>query len=173
MNDLHFRELLDALLRDGSSAAPVASLIAEQFLGRALGISRTSSTNSNVKNVLPSSQIPSIQGGGITSVFQGLPLTGLILRQFTGRETPAETYQPVRYTGPDPIQLDSTLTTPGSPSGGGRVADESAAAANRTPTVVINVSAMDSRSILDRSDDIASAVRQAMLTYQPFDDIWR
>lgn len=39
------------------------------------------------------------------------------------------------------------------------------------PTVQINVSAMDSRSFLDHSDDIARAVRQAMLQSSSLNDV--
>jgi hypothetical protein len=35
----------------------------------------------------------------------------------------------------------------------------------------VNVSAMDSQSFMDRSDDIASAVRAAMLNMHPINDV--
>lgn len=39
------------------------------------------------------------------------------------------------------------------------------------PQVVVNVSAMDSQSFMDRSDDIARAVRSAMLHMHPLNDV--
>jgi hypothetical protein len=39
------------------------------------------------------------------------------------------------------------------------------------PQVVVNVSAMDSQSFLDRSNDIASAVRDAMIHMHPLNDV--
>ena len=39
------------------------------------------------------------------------------------------------------------------------------------PQVVVNVSAMDSQSFMDRSDDIARAVRSAMLHMHPLNDL--
>ena len=39
------------------------------------------------------------------------------------------------------------------------------------PQVVVNVSAMDSQSFLDRSGDIALAVRDAMLHMHPVNDL--
>ena len=51
---------------------------------------------------------------------------------------------------------------PGSPPG---------AAASSSPQVVVNVSAMDSQSFLDRSHDIAQAVRQAMLNMHSINDV--
>jgi hypothetical protein len=35
----------------------------------------------------------------------------------------------------------------------------------------VNVNAMDSQSFMDRSDDIASAVRAAMLNMHPINDV--
>ena len=37
--------------------------------------------------------------------------------------------------------------------------------------VTVNVSAMDSQSFMDRSGDIASAVREAMLNLHPINDV--
>ncbi|MCC6364698.1 MAG: hypothetical protein IT165_14350 [Bryobacterales bacterium] len=39
-----------------------------------------------------------------------------------------------------------------------------------TSSVVVNVQAMDSRSFLDHRDDIASAVREALLNSHPLGD---
>jgi hypothetical protein len=39
------------------------------------------------------------------------------------------------------------------------------------PQVIVNVSAMDSQSFMDRSADIASAVREAMLNLHPINDV--
>jgi hypothetical protein len=40
-----------------------------------------------------------------------------------------------------------------------------------SPQVTVNVSAMDSQSFMDRSSDIASAVREAMLNLHPINDV--
>lgn len=107
-------------------------------------------------------------------IVPGIPLAGGLLRSLFGSESEEVPMTPVRYTAPDPIQIGATLPTgPGSDMVGMRGATEGVAGYSNGPAVIINVSAMDSLSILDRSDDIANAVRQAMLTYQPFDDIWR
>jgi hypothetical protein len=42
---------------------------------------------------------------------------------------------------------------------------------NAAPQITVNVSAMDSQSFMDRSDDIASAVRAAMLNMHPINDV--
>jgi hypothetical protein len=43
--------------------------------------------------------------------------------------------------------------------------------ASAAPQVTVNVSAMDSQSFMDRSGDIASAVREAMLNLHPINDV--
>jgi hypothetical protein len=45
------------------------------------------------------------------------------------------------------------------------------AAAQGSPQIVVNVSAMDSQSFMDRSGDIAQAVRQAMLSMNSINDV--
>jgi hypothetical protein len=50
-------------------------------------------------------------------------------------------------------------------------AGERSTAASPAPQVVVNVSAMDSQSFMDRSDDIARAVRDAMLHMHPINDV--
>jgi hypothetical protein len=40
-----------------------------------------------------------------------------------------------------------------------------------SPQITVNVNAMDSQSFMDRSDDIASAVRAAMLNMHPINDV--
>ncbi len=103
-----------------------------------------------------------------------LPLAGSFLRTLLGGHTESAAPPAVRYSMPGSIRLETNLGAnplAESADSWGEGLDERGK--QMSPTVVININAMDSRSILDRSDDIASAVRQAMLTYQPFDDIWR
>ena len=40
-----------------------------------------------------------------------------------------------------------------------------------TPQITVNVQAMDARSFLDRSSDIAAAVREAMLNLNSINDV--
>jgi hypothetical protein len=47
----------------------------------------------------------------------------------------------------------------------------SAAAAAPAPQITVNVSAMDARSFMDRSGDIAAAVRDAMLNLNSINDV--
>jgi len=81
------------------------------------------------------------------------------------------------YTAPPSVQVSDTLrsATPsaGSASSAGTSGSgaSGASAASASPQVTVNVSAMDSQSIMDRSGDIASAVREAMLNLHPINDV--
>jgi hypothetical protein len=81
------------------------------------------------------------------------------------------------YTPPPSVQIGDTLrsATPSAVSaGGGASGGNSAGAVNQASPathVTVNVSAMDSQSFMDRSSDIASAVREAMLNLHPINDV--
>jgi hypothetical protein len=81
------------------------------------------------------------------------------------------------YTPPPSVQMSDTLrtATPSAPSAGsagaGRSGGSSSGSASAAPQVTVNVSAMDSQSFMDRSGDIANAVRQAMLNLHPINDV--
>ena len=79
------------------------------------------------------------------------------------------------YTPPPSVQLSDTLRSatpsavPASAPSDGAGAGSSGAGAS--PQVTVNVSAMDSQSFMDRSGDIANAVREAMLNLHPINDV--
>jgi hypothetical protein len=80
------------------------------------------------------------------------------------------------YTPPPSIQISDTLrnATPAVPAAAASpVAHDVAApqAASAAPQITVHVNAMDSQSFLDRSADIASAVRDAMLNLHPINDV--
>ena len=79
------------------------------------------------------------------------------------------------YVPPAPVQIDGALRTSetGSRSTSSSNADVSPAGSQpaATPHITVNVSALDSQSFMDRSTDIASAVREAMLNLHPINDV--
>jgi hypothetical protein len=85
------------------------------------------------------------------------------------------------YVPPAPVAINATLqgmapsTAPAtSGTASAAPAASSGGGGNNTtmaPQVTVNVSAMDSQSFMDRSADIASAVRQAMLNLHPINDV--
>jgi len=127
----------------GSSAGSTAGKVASSLFGGALGFLSPIVT-------------------GILSLFGG------------GSSTPAAL--PV-YTPPPPVAIGGILNSPtaapaqaasgapasGQPSGGSQT--------NYSPQITVNVSAMDSQSFMDRSNDIASAVREAMLNNHPINGV--
>jgi len=92
---------------------------------------------------------------------------------------------PVPYMQPLPIQLDAGFSAAG---GGTAFATDStegnlpramtspsasSSSSQSSPQITVQVQAMDSQSFLDRSQDIAAAVRQAMLESTVLNDVIR
>jgi len=81
------------------------------------------------------------------------------------------------YTPPLPVSISGVVqaTPVPSQSSGGSSAPAAPASnssqTNYSPQITVNVSAMDSQSFMDRSNDIASAVREAMLNMHPINDV--
>jgi hypothetical protein len=124
----------------------------------------------------------SVLGGGLGLLS---PIVSGIAKLFgAGESKPAPL--PI-YVPPAPVQIDGALRSPGASGQGGNqsspastatpiqapAAKESVAAAQNAPAphITVNVSAMDSQSFMDRSADIASAVREAMLNLHPINDV--
>jgi hypothetical protein len=102
------------------------------------------------------------------------PLISGIAGLFGGGSKPAAL--PV-YLPPPPVSVEGTLraTTAAGQSGNapstGTLPASGASQPAAAPSITVNVSAMDSQSFMDRSADIASAVREAMLNLHPINDV--
>jgi len=106
------------------------------------------------------------------------PLIGGLLRLFGGGGGTSEAPAFAPYAPPEAARIEAGF----SPARGGRVyevdygaggqprAGEEAKAVNQ-PQVSILVQALDSRSFLDRSDEIARAVREALLHSHSLNDV--
>ena len=113
----------------------------------------------------------SFLGGGLSSLS---PLLGGLLSLFGGGggQTLAA---PLPYMLPAAVQSQAGLTG----GANGQVAPVSysetgqprARLSNSSPQVTIQVNAMDSQSFLDHSDDIANAVKQAILNSSSLNDV--
>jgi hypothetical protein len=115
--------------------------------------------------------------GGIASSFLGggltlSPLISGLISLFGGgsSQSPAP---PLPFKLPPAVDYNAGISagspgqaTPVSYGEGGQPQ-----AANSAPQISIQVNAMDSQSFLDHSDDIASAVRQAILTSNSLNDV--
>jgi hypothetical protein len=62
----------------------------------------------------------------------------------------------------------SAATAPG---GGGNTGSTGGTGSSPAPQITVNVQAMDAQSFLDHSNDIAQAVRQAMLNLSSINDV--
>lgn len=111
----------------------------------------------------------SIGGGGLLA-----PIISGLLKLFGGGGSEAASPPPmVKYALPESVQVNAGISasaglTPVDYSQNGQPRANAPAAA---PQVTVQINAMDSRSFLDRSDDIAQAVRRAMLESSALNDV--
>jgi hypothetical protein len=131
--------------------------------------SKTSSGSSVGSTV--ESAASSLLGGGLLSSLS--PLLGGLLSLFGGGgQTLAA---PTPFMLPTPVQSQAGLTAsaPGQvvPVNYGEAGQPRGQSANAPPQVTIQVNAMDSQSFLDHSDDIAMAVKQAILNSSSLNDV--
>lgn len=107
---------------------------------------------------------------GIESLFGGGPSKPAALPIYTPPP-------PIAISGalqaPTSIQTPAGATSSGQPSGGAANSGQTtnSSQTNYSPQITVNVSAMDSQSFMDRSNDIASAVREAMLNMHPINNV--
>jgi len=110
----------------------------------------------------------SFLGGGLSSLS---PLLGGLLSIFGGGggQTPAV---PQPYMLPLPVQSEAGVTASGqvTPVSYGETG-QPRAQSGASPVVTVQVNAMDSQSFLDHSDDIAMAVKQAILNSSSLNDV--
>jgi hypothetical protein len=105
------------------------------------------------------------------------PLVGGLLGLFGGSDdSPPATL--AKYAMPPRISFEAAETAAGmrnvdyDQAGSPRAYGNAGSSESRTaPQVTVNVQAMDARSFLDRSGDIAAAVREAMLNLNPINDV--
>lgn len=113
--------------------------------------------------------VSSFLGGGLSSLS---PLVGGLLSLFGGGGGQTLAVQPP-YMLPWPVQSEAGVTAnaPGQvvPVSYGNTGQ--ARSASTAPQVTIQVNAMDSQSFLDHSDDIAMAVKQAILNSSSLNDV--
>ncbi len=105
--------------------------------------------------------------GGIASSFLGgfgllSPIISGIASLFGGGSS-APAPLPI-YTPPPPVSMSGNLNS-------AAPAATSSSQPAQAQQVTVNVNAMDSQSFLDHSDDIANAVREAMLNMHPINGV--
>ncbi len=113
-------------------------------------------------------------GGGLGSLLKsGFGLAPLVLsvaKLFGGGGDDDEAPKFERFEPAAPLNL-SAANVDGPIQGLPQAVRGVGSEVRSVPQVVVNVSAMDSQSFMDRSDDIARAVRSAMLHMHPLNDV--
>lgn len=119
----------------------------------------------------PLSALGDIAGGifGQASILS--PIVNGLMRLFGGGpSSPQPVFLP--YVAPAQLQLQTTIRDAAPSLNGSSVPAQTAEGRSMpAPTVEIHVNAMDSKSILDHSDEIAHAVRQALLNSHSLGDV--
>ncbi|MDP9169793.1 MAG: hypothetical protein M3N54_04190 [Acidobacteriota bacterium] len=112
--------------------------------------------------------------GGALGILSPL-VTGLLGLFGGGSSAPAPLPY---YSAPPPISLDGILRAPAASgsqqsatAGAAGQQNGSAAQTTYSPQITVQVNAMDSQSFMDRSNDIANAVREAMLNNHPINGV--
>ncbi|SPF33179.1 conserved hypothetical protein [Candidatus Sulfopaludibacter sp. SbA4] len=188
--------ITSSVLQSVFGSVPLAGMIA----GAASGSSGTSGTSSSSSTSGGGSTLESIASTVLKSGLGLVPLIGGLLGLFGGGDstTPAlEKYTMPAHLGYEGADTGSGIgasdfdqmgnprtyasasggdtssgsnggsTSSGSASGG----SSSGASSAPAPQITVNVQAMDARSFLDRSSDIAAAVRDAMLNSNAINDV--
>lgn len=161
--------LADLLIRSLSGKIPSARALADDSVGGvAAGAGIPSLTSSVLSTLLDG------QGGRSAPVLSFLAsgLAGSLLGFLSGSDAPDSPSPRVPFAPPPPIAVEAGIGTTGRAapldySYDGSPRTIPANAPPPVPSVVVNVQAMDSRSFLDHSDDIARAVREALLNSHP------
>lgn len=130
---------------------------------RALAESAASRAGSAALTVAKTAASGFLGGFGLSPIVSGL------LKLFGGGGGDSEAPAPVaKYAAPSALQIQAGL------NGGGELTEVDYGVGGRVralPNITVQVQAMDSRSFLDRSDEIARAVRQAMLESHAINDV--
>jgi hypothetical protein len=147
----------------------------------------SSQSGHSVTSTIGSAASGFLGGGGLLGGLLS-PLISGIASLFGGNSAPAPL--PI-YVPPSPVAIDGSLhsatpsqtsapsmyvppvsTASSGASAGNSGGSSSGGTGQSAPTqVTVNVNAMDSQSFMDRSADIASAVREAMLNLHPINDV--
>jgi len=132
----------------------------------------TQNTSSKSSGASAASEV----GSAAESLFGGAlslsPILSGILSLFGGGSSAPST-QMTPFMLPTPVQYQAGLTSSGgiAPVSSGEGGQPRAQSAGPTTQVTVQVSAMDSQSFLDHSDDIANAVKTALLNSNSLGDV--
>lgn len=178
----------------------LAGLVNDLAAGARSNEAQATAVSQNTQALLQNTAAQTSSGGGSTaaSIGKGVasyytsgltlsPLLSGLLKLFGGGGGDKKEQPPlVKYSWPPSIQFEGTLYRSGAPAG---TSFEAVTAASQTgagwlepggpqesprasgPQITVQVQAIDSRSFLDHRDEIAQAVREAMLNSHSLNDV--
>lgn len=161
----------DHILSDSVSGTKLGSLLSEVVAPRSLGVGFQLNSASQLVDKSGALDRP-FQASSVLDSFVVSPLIKGLLSLFRGGRAEAP-LAPVKYSYPleNSIAVEARQRSDGSSEGvsidGYGLSKRGSASAS---SITINVQALDSRSLIDRSDDIASALRQAILSNSSIND---
>ena len=161
----------------GSTAESVASTLLQNVFGSVPLVGAIGGTHSGGIG----GTIESIASTVLKSGLGLIPMIGGLLGLFGGGDSPAPPPL-VKYAMPASIGFEGADTGSGISlvdydqmgmprAYGGASSGGSSSGSAPAPQITVNVQAMDARSFLDRSSDIAAAVRDAMLNLNSINDV--
>lgn len=164
------KDVTDQLMSLTTQMTSLASAQQEQVTATqdnttALGQSTTKGSGSSIGSTV----------GGITSSILGSGLSPIIsgLISLFGGGSTQQLSAPTPFTLPAAVNYQAGVAAPGQivPVDSGQSGQPRAQAASSAPQVTVQVNAMDSQSFLDHSDDIADAVKAAILNSHSLNDV--
>lgn len=159
----------------GGAAATVEAATAGTFLNSVVGGLSGSVLGTVASSSSGGGTVETVAMDVLKSAFGLVPIVSGLLSLFGGGDSPAP--EPlVKYALPSSIDYQAMEVNGGFSGGdydqmGVPRAYGSGMGATPAPGITVNVQAMDARSFLDRSSDIAAAVKDAMLNLNSINDV--
>jgi hypothetical protein len=169
-----FADTLTQLSQGITNLVPANQLQAEALLANTQAVLQNTSVHTSGSTAGTITNIvSSLTGGllGLSPILSGL----LSLFGSGGSHTPpplVQTFLPpsISFQGAN-VPGPQTPGADFNQSGGARAIGNGSGSPQAAPQITVNVQAMDSRSFMDHSQDIAQAVREAMLNMHSLNDV--
>ena len=165
--------------KEALSAASLDQLLGQLVQVTSVGKEQSESLRRNTTEIERNSGKGSFESPGIdalknlASVFTGgiLPLVSGILKAFSGGSDTGQVQPLLKFASPAAVQAEAGLTASGNLALIDRNERGDLRAIGGGTQITVQVQALDSRSFIERSDDIARAVRDAMLHSSSLNDV--